>query len=448
MGRGARAPIALRMALAFVAMALLAVGIVLALAVALGGRDINAMIQERRADLTATLGTNAAATYNTGRPGWSDVDLQPALALAARSGTNAAVLDDDGHVVASTITDPSHVPNAQRSPIMIADHRIGTLVVSFNGRGLVASADRLRTSLDRAFVGAAGLAALLALVVALIVARRLAVPITRLTVAARTMSQGDRAVRVGRMPRAPREVNELAVAFDGMADAVARQEQLRRDLVSDTAHELRTPVAILQANCEALLDAVVPHTAEQTASLHEEVLRLAGLVDDLQSLASADAAAQELHAVPCDLALLVDVALDSLSSSLAAADLTVTRHLEPALVDGDPVRLHQAVTNVLTNAQKFTPAGGRVDVALSTAEGVATLRITDTGIGIPEPDRDQIFERFWRGSNSDKAPGTGIGLAVVAQLVGAHGGTVAVDSKVGVGTTITLEFPLAAATVA
>lgn len=448
MGRGAQAPIALRMALAFVAMALLAVGIVLALAIGLGGRDINAMVHERQADLATTLRTNAAATYNTGKPGWSDADLKPALALAAKSGTNAAVLDEEGQVVASTITNPSTTPNAQRSPIMIGNRRIGTLVVKFNGRGLVASADRLRTSLDRAFIGAAGLAALVALIFALIIARRLTVPITRLTAAARMMSRGDRAVRVGRMPRAPREVNELAVAFDGMADAVARQEQLRRNLVSDTAHELRTPVAVLQANCEALLDGVVPHTMEQTASLHEEVLRLAGLVDDLQSLASADAAAIELHTVPCDLAVLVDVALDALSSSLAAAELSVTRHLHPAVIDGDPVRLHQVVTNVLTNAQKFTPAGGRVDVSLCTVEGVATLRVADTGIGIPESDRAQIFERFWRGSNSDKAPGTGVGLAVVAQLVHAHRGTVTIDSQVGVGTTVTLEFPVAASAAA
>src|SRR4051794_37137038 len=106
MTRG-RAPGALRLALAFVALALVAVGIVVLLAVGLGGRDIDAMVQERRADLTATLRPNAAATYNTGTPGWSDVDLRPALALAARSGTNAAVLAADGHVVASTITDPS-----------------------------------------------------------------------------------------------------------------------------------------------------------------------------------------------------------------------------------------------------------------------------------------------------------------------------------------------------
>jgi signal transduction histidine kinase len=229
-----------------------------------------------------------------------------------------------------------------------------------------------------------------------------------------------------------------------MADSVAQQEKLRRDLVSDTAHELRTPVAVLQANCEALLDGVVPHTVEQTASLHEEVLRLAGLVEDLQSLAGADAAALAMRLVPCDLATLVDVALDAMASSLASAGLTVSRQLETVVVDGDPVRLHQVITNVLTNAQKFTPAGGSIEVELTKTATTARLLISDTGIGIPEEDRPQVFERFSRGRNAERASGTGVGLAVVAQLVRAHRGTVELDSEIGRGTTIILEFPRAA----
>jgi two-component system, OmpR family, sensor histidine kinase BaeS len=442
--RGGQAPIALRLALTFVAMALLAVAIVLVLAFALGGRDINAMVQDRREDLTASLRATAAATYNSGAPGWTDADLRPALDLAARSGTNVAVLGADGQIVASTVTDPSTLSGAQRSPIMVGDQQVGTLVVSFDGRGLVASADRLRASLNRAFVGAAGLAALLALIVALFLARRLTLPISRLTAAARSMSRGDRTTRIGRVPHAPRELDELSVAFDGMADALDQQEMLRRGLVSDVAHELRTPVAILQANCEALLDGVVPHTAEQTASLHEEVVRLAGLVEDLQSLASADAAALALHPLPCDLAVLVDASLDAMAANFAASQLAVTRHLDTAWVNGDPVRLHQAITNVLTNAQKFTPAGGRVDVELTTASGAAYLRIADNGIGIPEQDRPHVFERFWRGRNSDRASGSGIGLAVVAELVAAHGGSIEIEQSAPSGTTMVLAFPLVA----
>jgi two-component system sensor histidine kinase BaeS len=446
MPRAEHAPVALRLALAFVVMAVLAVVIVTGLAIALGGRDITAMVQERREDLTRSLRANAAATYNTGTPGWSDVDLRPSLDLAARSGTTFAVLNNQGKVVASTIEDPSIMASAPRTPITVHNQRIGTLVVSYTDRGLVDSADNLRSSLTKAVIGAAALASVLALIVALLVARRLTRPVVQLIRATRSMSEGDRDVRIGQLAGAPRELEELAASSDSMAGALSEQDQLRRDLVSDVAHELRTPVAILQANCEALLDEIVPHTPAQTASLHEEVLRLAGLVDDLQSLAGADAASLHLSLVPCDLAVIADVAVDAMATRIKAADLTITSDLHPALIDGDPVRLHQAITNVLTNAQKFTPAGGQISVDLTSGSGRARLVISDTGPGIPSEDQPHIFERFWRGDNAGKAAGSGIGLAVVAQLVKAHGGSVTVDSRLGIGTSVVLSFPLSGAT--
>jgi signal transduction histidine kinase len=114
-------------------------------------------------------------------------------------------------------------------------------------------------------------------------------------------------------------------------------------------------------------------------------------------------------------------------------------------VDGDPARLHQIITNVLTNAQKFTPPGGSIHVELTKTDTIAIVRVTDTGIGIPDEDQALIFDRFWRGRDSEQVPGTGVGLAVVAELVRAHHGSVAVDSKVGRGTTMSLEFPRAGA---
>jgi two-component system sensor histidine kinase BaeS len=435
--------IATRLAAACVAIALLAVLIVLGLAIALGSHDIDAMITERRVSLTETLHSNAAATYNTGSPGWSDADLQPALDIATRNGTSAAILDTHGKIVASTIPHPLAAPDAQRTPITVDHRRVGTLVVQFNGRGLVASADRLRSSLEHAVVGAAGIAALLALAAALVLARRLSHPMSRLTLAATSMSHGDRAARVGTVAGAPRELHDLATAFDEMADAVDKHEQLRRDLVADTAHELRTPIAVLQANCEALIDGVVPQSGDQLESLHEEVLRLAGLVDDLQSLASADAAGLTLKRVPCDLAALTDVALDALAATFAAAELTVTRRLQVAIVDGDPVRLHQVITNVLTNAVKFTPPGGHIDVQLGHVGGSAELRVTDDGVGIPAADQPRIFDRFWRGSNAESTPGSGVGLAIVSELIRAHRGDVRVQSESETGTTVVLSLPLA-----
>ncbi len=295
-------PVGLRLALAFVAVAVLAVALVAVLAVVFTDKDIAALVAQRREDLTSSLATDAVSTYNTGRPGWYDVDLSPALELAGSDGAQAAVLDDRGTVVASTLTSPPSAAGVVRRPLELGGKRIGTLLVRFTGQGLTASANNLRASLVRAVIGAAGLAAVVALGVAVLVSRRITRPVLRLIESARAMGRGDRRARVGDVPGAPAELRELAVAFDQMADTLTAQEQLRRDLVADVAHELRTPVAVLQANTEALLDGVLAHTPEQTASLHEEVLRLGRMVEDLQTLAAAEAAALHLRLQPCDLA--------------------------------------------------------------------------------------------------------------------------------------------------
>jgi two-component system, OmpR family, sensor histidine kinase BaeS len=439
-------PVGLRLALAFVAVAVLAVGLVTALAVVFSERDISVLVQQRRDDLTRTLTVDAVSTYNTGKPGWSDVDLKPALALAASSGTEVAVVDVHGNVVASSLTRPERAPGILRSPLILRGQRIGTLLVRFSSGGLVASADRLRTSLVRAVIGAAGLAAVLALLVALVVSRRITRPVTRLIESARARGRGDRQARVGTLVGAPAELRELAVTFDQMADNLNAQERLRQDMVADVAHELRTPIAVLQANTEALLDGIVPHTPEQTAALHDEVLRLGRMVEDLQTLAAAEAAALHLSMQPCDLALTAAAAADDWEASFAAARVSFERRLEPAPVEADPGRLHQIITNLLSNALKFTPSGGRVRMTLTQAGGQARLEVSDTGPGIPAKDQSHVFERLWRGARAAQTAGSGIGLAVAAELASAHRGSIELSSQHGHGTRFTLVLPLAADT--
>jgi signal transduction histidine kinase len=220
-----------------------------------------------------------------------------------------------------------------------------------------------------------------------------------------------------------------------------RQEQLRRDLVADVAHELRTPVAILQAGHEALLDRVTEPTPDQLASLYDEVLRLARMVADLQTLAAADAAALRLSRGHCDLAGLAATAADSLAGQFETAGITLVRQLAAADVLGDPHWLHQVITNLLTNALKFTPAGGRVTITAGPAEADAVLTVTDTGTGIPADELPRIFDRFWRGRQSSQIPGSGIGLAVAAGLARAHGGRLSASSQPGRGTEMTLILP-------
>ena len=436
-----RSPIWLRLTISYVAVSLLGVLILASITAVFIERYVNRLVDERRHGLTNALLVDAASTYNTGKPGWSDADLRPALDLASRSGADVAVVDQTGSVVAATFADPRHATGAEQHPILVAREQIGTLFVKFNGRGLVQSADALRSSLLHADAWSAGVAAVLAVLAAVVVARRLSAPVRALTATALEMSAGNRSVRAGDLGSAPAEIHELATTFDHMADTLSRQEQIRRDLVADVAHELRTPVAILQANTEALIDGVLPHTPEQSISLHEEVLRLASMVNDLQELASAEAAALHLNFTQCDLAALADIATDAIATNAAASGVDVRRHLSPALVDGDPVRLHQVITNLLSNALKFTPRGGTVDVTVASHEGGARLVVADSGVGIPDDELPHVFNRFWRGASAETLAGTGIGLSIVADLVEAHHGAVRVDSQVGRGTSVTVTFP-------
>jgi two-component system, OmpR family, sensor histidine kinase BaeS len=315
-------------------------------------------------------------------------------------------------------------------------------VVRFTGAGLGQADHSLQLALLRAIAGTAGLAALAALLTGLAVARRITRPVTRIIAVTRSMGRGDRAARVGPI-KAPGELRELATAFDQMADALDRQEQLRRDLVADVAHELRTPIAILQAGHEALLDGVAEPTPAQLGSLRDEVLRLAQMVGDLQTLAAADAATLRLARQRCDLAAIAATAADSLAGRFEAAGITVRRQLAGVDILADPRWLHQAVTNLLTNALKFTPAGGQVTIEAGPAGPDAVLRITDTGRGIPADELPRIFDRFWRGRDAAPISGSGIGLSVAAELAQAHGGQLTAASQPGHGTQMTLTLPRA-----
>ena len=330
--------------------------------------------------------------------------LSPVLDLAARTGADAQVHDRAGQIVASSAGFGAQAASPRSTAaIVVRGGRVGTAVIRFTRSGLGGADRSLQTALLRAIASAAGLAALLALVTALAVARRISRPLGQIIAVARARGHGDRAARVGAL-RAPAEPAELAAAVDQMADTVDRHDQLRRDLVAGVAHELRTPVAILQAGHEALLDGVAEPTPDQLVSLHEEVLRLARMIIDLQILAAADAAAVHLSRRRCDLARLAADAADSLAGRFEAAGITLERRLTAAGITADPRWLHQVITNLLTNALKFTPAGGQVTTTTGPSGTDAVLRVTDTGAGIPAEELPRVFDRFWRGRQAAQTP--------------------------------------------
>jgi two-component system, OmpR family, sensor histidine kinase BaeS len=434
----------LRLALAFISIALAAIALLAGLTAAFAAADVSALATRQHAELTSAITVAAGAAWDRNRS-WADADLSPVLDLAAEAGADIQIRNASGRVVASSpgFTAPAAGQGASAA-IAVRGEQAGTAIVRFTGAGL-GSADRaLEVALLRAIAGAAGLAALAAMLTGLAVARRITRPVEKIIAVTRAMGQGRRAARVG-PGTGPGELRELAAAFDHMADTLDRQEKLRRDLVADVAHELRTPVAVLQAGHEALLDGIAEPTAGQLASLRDEVLRLARMVTDLQDLAAADAAALHVSRLPCDVAALAATAADSLAGRFDAAGITLTRKLSPAGILGDPRRLHQVIINLLTNALKFTLAGGNVTIATEAADTQAVLTVTDTGPGIPADELPRIFDRFWRGRQASQISGSGIGLAIAAELTRAHGGSLSATSRPGQGTRMTLTLPMPAA---
>jgi len=440
---GGGTTLALRLALAFLAVALAAVGLAAILTAALAASDVRALVHRQRADLTTAVAVAASAAWERD-DSWAHADLGPVLDLVGRLGGPGAevqVRDSAGAVVASS-PGFAQLRGAQQysAPVLASGATVGTVLTRFTSAGLAGADRALLASLLRAIAGAAGLAALLALVTALVIARRITGPVGRIIAVTRAMSRGERSARVGPV-RATGELRELATAFDGMADTLDREEQLRRDLVADVAHELRTPIAILQAGHEALLDGVAEPSPQQLASLRDEVLRLGRMVADLQELAAADAAALHLTLHECDLSEIAADAAASLAGRFDTTGIELQRRLEPAAVRADRRWLHQIITNLLTNALKFTAPGGTVTIEAGPAAPGAALTVSDTGIGIPADELPYIFERFWRGRQAAQTSGSGIGLAIAAELARAHGGELTARSEPGRGTAMTLTLP-------
>ena len=283
-----------------------------------------------------------------------------------------------------------------------------------------------------------------AVILGLVFSRLITGPMRRLTLSAKRIADGDFSQRVPQKTRD--EVGQLSSAFNSMAEQLDKKEQSRRQLLADVAHELRTPLTIIQGNMEAWLDGVTTPTPEQIASVHDETLLLSRLVTDLRDLSLAEAGQLRLHAVPTNLADLTNAEIESIESRFQEQQISLHRDLPPDLppVSIDSERIRQVLRNLLDNALRYTPAGGTIRVgATSTPPGWVTLCVSDTGSGIHPEDLPHIFDHFYKTDRSRHRGygGSGIGLAIVRQLVEAHGGKVWVESQPGEGSSFFFTLP-------
>ncbi len=369
-----------------------------------------------------------AMGWRPGRPGGRlDVTLADA--------DGRIVYDSTGKAEGKRLTSGA---KSQALPITRTDNRevIGYLLLS-----LPSGPDRLgqleQQFLDRMrnilIIGAA-LAVGLGLIMGALLSRSLTAPLQRLATAVRAVAAGDLNQRV--QVEGSTEMEEVALAFNEMTGALSASEQQRRNMVADVAHELRTPLSVVQGNLRAILDDVYPLDKAEIARLYDETRLLNRLVDDLRELALADAGQLHLNLRPTDVAQVIQFTVEGLILAAEAQEVSLITRMPTDLptVQADPDRVAQVLRNLLVNSLTHTPPGGSITVSAASAEDAVEIAVVDTGEGIAQENLPHVFERFWRADPARARTGSsGLGLSVAQSLVEAQGGRIWAESTLGQG---------------
>ncbi len=409
------------------------------------------------------LALNQLARYYQQHGRWDGIESHLVVAserIAAQPflpQQRVVLADTDRHIIFDSLGRLEGTPMPQRfasiaSPIYVNGQTVGYLVTPY-GLGLVDifSENAFLVSILRMLVVGSLISGSIALLVGLLIARHLTRPLVALTQAAQRLAMGERHAPLT-IP-ADKELADLASAFNIMAANLDRQEELRRQLVADIAHELRTPLSVLRLEIEALEDGVAQNTPETLGSLREEVTLISRLIDDLRLLSLADAGqltlAPETLVVQDVLARVVAPLVPRAQQhglELRIVDCSSSNGCAPLTVYADPQRLAQILHNLLENAVRYTPSGGTITLHTAAMPNQYVLfEVADTGPGIAADDVPHIFDRFYRATHARdrERGGSGLGLSIVLRLVEAHGGTITVDSVMGQGSVFRVLLPAA-----
>lgn len=282
---------------------------------------------------------------------------------------------------------------------------------------------------------------LLSVIVSLYVAKRITAPLLEMRKVSERMAHGELHVRTP--TRGKDELAELGKSLNYLAEQLQRQEHFRKMMTADIAHDLRTPLATLKSHMEAIIYGLWEPTPQRLEGIYEEVERLIHLVGDLEQLTEMESPHFQLEMKPEDIYAVIRQAVEAVEAAFIQKDvqLSLLPH-EPVMILVDRKRVVQIFVNLLSNALKYTPAGGRVDITIKEKGNHINITISDTGIGISPEDLPYVFERFYRAdkSRARNSGGSGIGLTIVNRLVDAHGGDIRMESIEGKGTKVTIQF--------
>ena len=315
-------------------------------------------------------------------------------------------------------------------PVIAPEPRSSLLVAAFN----------------QSLLWSGAVAAAVGVVLMWLLSRRILSPVRTLSVAAGRVGQGDLSQRVRVAGRD--EIGELGRTFNSMAGRLQQAERQRRNMMSDVAHELRTPLSNIQGYVEAIRDGLIEPTSETLESVHKQVLHLADLVEDLRVLALAEAGDLRLRIEAHAVGDVLREAVEPFRPRAQARNIELSTSVKPGLPYAamDRTRISQVVSNLLENAIRHTPEGGAVALTAESGDpGMVRIAVSDTGEGIPPEDLPSLFDRFYRAdpSRARATGGVGLGLTIARQLVEAHGGTISVRSEPGEGATFAFELPYA-----
>lgn len=446
--------ITLKLTLAF-----LAVGLIGALLVAVfvgqrAGRAYDQFVADRVRDAQIA----SLARYYAANGSWAGVervlerDPNGPPGPGDRGPPLPVLLDADGRVVIGNGRYPSGsvvlpATRDRAAPIEVDGVVVGWILpnMSFRRPGPDAPEAAFFARIRQAIIWSAGGAAALALLLGVVLARTLTQPLRELTTATQAIAKGALGRQVA--VRSRDELGALAASFNQMSADLAHASALRRQMTADIAHDLRTPLSVILGYTEALRDGKLPPDQEMFETVHTEAQHLQRLVDDLRTLSLADAGELPLTRQTLAPQQLLERAAAAYRAQALERNiaLEVEATLRLPAIEVDPERMAQVLGNLISNALRYTPSGGRITLTATGRDSTVMLQVRDSGMGIAPDDLPYVFERFYRGDESRRRDdgSSGLGLAIAKSLVEAHGGAIAVASAPGQGTTFTITLPAA-----
>ena len=412
-------------------------------------RGVETILQSGLSSSGSTgMGNGQGRGFGQGRQGSAWMANQRVI-LANEQGT--VINDTSGELLGHEL---SAAELSNGAPVLVNGTQVGTVLVTPNNiAGANTPAGQFLASVNKSIIISAIIAGVISLLLGAVLFFYVTAPLRQLKKAASAISSGDLSQRVD--IRSKDELGDLGQTFNQMAESLNSAEIQRQHLVADIAHELRTPITVIQANLEAMLDEVLPLNVEQVAALHDETLLLNRLVADLRLLSQAEAGALKLERHETEISSLIQRVVEKIRVQAQQKginlEIETSENLPRISIDAD--RITQVLNNLIGNALRYTPQNGKIIVSATNSSGSAgtiQISVTDTGSGIDPVALPFVFDRFYRAdqSRARNSGGSGLGLAIVKQLVEAHGGKVEAISPVfsnadkqGYGTRITITLP-------